>query len=207
MWKAFSILCVVVPCANAFATPILSVSGPIDGSGVMHVDPAGVSWNNLYYNTPTALVVDGTAWNPSAQPSLNLPGPLLPDDLSSYFVNTKVISGREIANAQIINNQLQIFYADTSLGSDDYSIQVSFTPKPPPAPSPSGTLHIVGMIDGTDTLEIRPSGLTWTHGFWAEPSGVTVNGGFAQRNRLSHDPLCRLIFCCATIPPMAAAFG
>jgi hypothetical protein len=156
--------------------PSFTVSGSIDGSGVMPVNPDSVSWDNLYFQTPTALNVNGTAWDPATNPSMDISGPLVPSDPQDYFVSTDQISGRGIANAQIVNDQVMVFYADTPNGSDNYQIQVSFTPKPPPVPSPSATIQISGMIDGTDVVQITNAGATWIHEDRNAPTDVTLNG-------------------------------
>jgi hypothetical protein len=163
--------------AYAQATPTIEVAGSIDGSAIMQINDDSVSWTNTNFDTPTALTVNGTPWDPSTNPSISVPGPLLPaDSLSNYFVSTDVLSGRDVANAQVVNGQLLLYFADTPNGADNYDAVVSFTPRPPPVPSPSATLHIVATIDGSDTLQITDTGLTWVHNFWSEPSDVTVNG-------------------------------
>ena len=90
--------------------------------------------------------------------------------------SVRTFSGRDVANAQIENGHLFIDFADTPNGADNYSIQVSFTPKPPPVVSPSATLHISANVDGSDVLHITNSSATWSHGFWGDPTNVTLNG-------------------------------
>jgi hypothetical protein len=173
------VACVILSAlsAKASATPIIDVSGPIDGSGVMEIDNSNVAWANTFFDTPTALNVNGVSWDPSTAPVISIPGPLLPTGpISDYFVNTDIISGRDIANAQVTYGQLYLYFCDTPSGADTYDVQVSFTPRPPPVPSPSATLQIQATIDGSDTLQITPAGLTWVHNYWSQPSGVTVNG-------------------------------
>jgi len=140
------------------------------------VNPTSVSWTNTFGVTPTSMLVNGQPWNPSANPSASMTGPLVPNDLSNYLVHTQVVSGRDIANAQIVNNQLTVFFADTPNGQDNYQIQVSFTSKPRPIASTPATIHIVGTIDGSDVLQITNTGATWTHGFWGAPKNVSLNG-------------------------------
>jgi hypothetical protein len=162
-------------CVANAATPVITVSGNVDASNVMTINPASVSWTHNTGIGTTSLLVNGTSWNPTAQPNLNLPGPLLPDPLSNYFVNTTVISGREIANAQIVGNQVLFYIDDTASGADNYSAQITFTPKPAPQVSPSATLHITGNIDGSDFLSISNTSATWTHKAWGSPSNVELN--------------------------------
>ena len=159
------------------ATPTITVSGSVDGSGVMEVDANSVSWTNVSFGTPTDLLVNGNDWNPSADPTFGIGGaPLVPSDLNNYFVSTNVLSGRDVANAQNENGHLFIDFADTPNGADNYSIQVSFTPKPLPVASPSATLHVSASVDGSDVLHISNSAATWSHGFWGQPTNVTLNG-------------------------------
>lgn len=163
--------------AHSQATPTIEVAGSVDGSAIMQINDDSVSWTNTYFNTPTALTVNGTPWDPSTNSSISVPGPLLPPGpLSDYVVSTDVLSGRDVANAQVVSGQLLLYFADTPNGADNYDAVVSFTPRPPPVPSPTATLHIVATIDGSDTLQITDTGLTWVHNFWNEPSDVTVNG-------------------------------
>jgi hypothetical protein len=158
------------------AAPTLTISGEVDGSAVMQVNPTSVSWTNTFGATPTSMLVNGQPWNPSSDPSASMTGPLVPNDLSNYQVNTQVISGRDIANAQIVNNQLTVFFADTPNGKDNYQIKVFFTPKPQPVASTPTTIHIVGKIDGSDVLQITNTGAIWTHAFWGSPTNVSLNG-------------------------------
>ena len=77
---------------HAQAAPTITVSGSVDGSGVMEVDANSPSWTNVSFGTPTDLLVNGNAWNPSAQPTLDIGGtPLVPSDLNDYFVSTNVL--------------------------------------------------------------------------------------------------------------------
>ena len=158
------------------APQTLTISGAVDGSGVMQVNPTSVSWTNTFGVTPTSMLVNGQSWNPSADPSASMTGHLVPNDLTNYQVHTQVVSGRDIANAQIVNNQLMVFFADTPNGQDNYQIQVSFTPKPQPIASAPATIHIVATIDGSDVLHITNTTAIWTHGSWGSPKNVSLNG-------------------------------
>jgi hypothetical protein len=170
------IVALVVVSRVAVAAPIITFSGSVDGSGTLTVNSNSVSWSNLYFQTPTSVLINGTSWDPLAQPTLPLAGPLIPSDLSDYFVTTTVTSGRDLAVAEIVSNQVLIHFDDTPNGADNYQVQVGFTPKPPPIISPVATLHIVATIDGSDVLQISNSGATWIHKYWNNPSNVSLNG-------------------------------
>jgi hypothetical protein len=173
---ALVFICASLEIQNAQATPTITVSGSVDGSGVMEVDANSVSWTNVSFGTPTELLVNGNHWNPSTDPTLGIGGaPLVPSDLNDYFVSTDVLSGRDVANAQIEKGHLFIDFADTPNGADNYSIQVSFIPKPPPIVSPAATLHVSATVDGSDVLHITNTSATWSHGFWGQPTNVTLN--------------------------------
>jgi hypothetical protein len=180
MYKSIALAIIVLAASSSRApasTPTISVSGSIDASNVMHINPASVSWTRNTGVGPTALTVNGTPWNPTAQPTLSLPpGPLIPSPLSDYFVHTAVSAGRELANAQIVGSEVQLFFDDTNNGPDNYAATVSFTPKPPPTLTPSATLHITADIDGSDTLRITNTNATWIHNAWDPPSNVKLNG-------------------------------
>jgi hypothetical protein len=161
---------------TASATPIITFSGSVDGSGTLTVNSNSVSWSNLYFQTPSSVLINGNAWDPASQPTLSLTGPLIPSDLSDYFASTTVTSGRDLAVAEIVSNQVQIHFADTPNGADNYQLQVGFTPKPAPTVTPAATLHIVADIDGSDVLQISNSSATWIHKFWSSPTNVSLNG-------------------------------
>jgi hypothetical protein len=160
--------------AFAGAPPVITISGTIDGSGVMTVNPTSVAWKNTQWGTPTALKVNGTAWNPSKQQTLDVAGPLLPENLTDYFVSTKN-SGRDLANAEIVDGKLLIFFADTPDGGANYDVQVSFRRKPAPTNTPSATVHITAKIDGSDILRISTQGATWITKQWSGPANVQIN--------------------------------
>src|SRR5271170_6650356 len=163
-------------CSHVRAATTIDVAGSIDGSGILQVNNNSVSWSNVYQPPPTSLTVNGTQWNPSANPTMNLTGPLLPpDSLSNYFVGTRILAGGDIANAQIVNGKLLIYFDYTHGGADNYHIKVTFRPRPTPVPSPSAALDVSGYIDGSDTLEIRTSGFTWIHNYWSDPIHVSIN--------------------------------
>jgi hypothetical protein len=168
---------VVAGCSLALAaTPTLSVSGSIDASNVMHINTGSVSWTHNTGVGPTALTVNGTPWNPTAQPTLNLPPPLIPSPLSGYFVHTSVSSGASWPTRRSPAAKSCSFSTTPTNGADNYSAVVSFTAKPPPTLTPSATLHITGSIDGSDTLRITNASATWIHNAWDPPSNVMLNG-------------------------------
>ena len=175
--KAFLLgsLAILLNGHRADAVQTFTFSGSVDGSGTLTVNPTSVNWTNLYWGTPTAVVVNGTAWNPSAQPTLALAGPLVPADLSNYFVTTTLNTGRDLAIAEIASNKLLIHFADTPDGPGNYNLSVTLTPKPAPVSSPSASIHVNAYIDGSDTLRITHTGATWIHTQWGNPSGVSLN--------------------------------
>ncbi len=176
MRKYAALVLALSVCPIARATQTITVSGSIDGSGIVAVGPTRVTWDPFDGATPTSLLVNGTSWDPAVNSTATLTGPLFPVPLSNYNVSTEVTSGRDLANAQIVGNQVLLYLDDTPDGPDNYSVQVSFTPKPPVTPSTFATLHITGNIDGSDVLEIYNTGATWVHEQWGNPTDVALNG-------------------------------
>ena len=166
-----------VGLAASLASFDLTFSGTIDGSEVIRVDGNHATWmhiNSAY--PPSPVTFNGQSWNPQTVSALTFVAPLIPSDLSNYKVATVVNSGRDVAVAEIKNNDLFIFLNDTPGGSNLYDIQVSLTQKAPPQPSPSASLTISGAIDGSDRIRLTLDRAQWIHRFWSIPTNMSLNG-------------------------------
>jgi hypothetical protein len=171
---AFAII--VAACTQAYATPTITISGQIDGSDAVEIDPSSATWTHTQWGSPANVVANGLAWDTVGHPTIALSGPLLPPDLANYLVTTTVVSGRDVAVARPESGHVLLQFADTPNGPDNYQVQVSFTPKPVTGPSPDATLHIGGNIDGSDVVRITASGAIWLHGQWGTPTGAFLDG-------------------------------
>ncbi len=174
----YAVFVLVLSCFSVAADPVvLQFSGRVDGSGVAAVDATSATWTNYYYGTPDALTLNGLAWDPQTNPTLDASGsPLLPTDLSGYRANVTKSSGRDSVAAEIIGNQLLVYVDDTPNGDDLYQFAVTLTPQPPPPATPTVQLHLQGRFDGSDRIVIDQSGATLDHLQWANPTDLTLNG-------------------------------
>jgi len=182
------------PSAPADPPPskiVLDITATIDGSDVLNITPAGVSWTHLAYQAPSGITFNGSPV--STKSPLNLEKIGLSDaDLSTATVLSR--SGRGAVALDKTNVGAAIHFSDPEPGSAPYEIKIAFLPVAAtaavtPAPvtvvqtQPSTTLpsadttvlDIKAFIDGCDLLTITPQGAQWQHTDSNWPSSVLLN--------------------------------
>jgi hypothetical protein len=108
----------------------LKISGLIDGSDRLTITHDGAKWEHLSWGPATGVALNNISWPLDKTPELKNEGPtqFLPTDVD--FSTAKVISrsGRDLVTARGYKDKLVVYFGDTESGSDQYEIDVAFSP-------------------------------------------------------------------------------
>src|SRR5690242_20083790 len=165
------------------AEAVFHFKGLIDGSDRIVLTHQGAFWEHVNWSWPAgAVTVNGSAWNPSEKNYLTTTGAVafLPEAYSLTTARLERIAGRDVIAMERTNNALIVYLDDTPSGAAPYEFKIHFRPAPlmPSGvhQSPAAGLDIAARIDGSDRLKITAEGAVWTHGAYAWPEAVSLNG-------------------------------
>jgi len=162
---------------------VFHFKGRVDGSDRILITRDGALWDHVNWSWPeNAVVINGTEWNPAMKNYLSTTNSMrfLPEAFSLSEATLEIIHGRGVVALERTNGAVIVYLDDTEPGADDYEFELSFPPAKPAvmdaSASVSGRLKIAAQIDGSDLLRITAQAATWTHGTYALPENVTING-------------------------------
>jgi len=155
----------------------ITFSGEIDGTESIRINQSTASWTHLRRNWPASPVtLNGSSWDPQTTQALVLPSPALPSSLAGYQVRLSITTGRDAVGAWIEGNDLVILIADTPGGASSYDFTVVVSPSVAIDSPNMVSFDIEGEFDGSDRIRLTPSGATWIHSYWGNPSNVAIDG-------------------------------
>jgi len=108
---------------------MLVFEGPIDGSDLVRITPAGARWENLHWGAPRGVVrLNGVAWEPRADPLLANDGPtrFLPPGVDLSRARLVSRSGRDFAGIETGPEGLVLRFVDSPNGAAPYRVVVGF---------------------------------------------------------------------------------
>jgi hypothetical protein len=162
---------------------VFHFKGMIDGSDKIIIRHQGALWEHVNWAWPAgAVTINGVQWDPSEKNFMTTTGAVqfLPEKYSLKSARLEVMEGRDVVALERTHNALIVYMDDTPAGAAPYEFKIHFplaTAQPGPThASPTATLKIAAVIDGSDVLKITPHEAIWTHRDWGFPSRVKLNG-------------------------------
>lgn len=161
---------------------VFHFKGMIDGSDKITITHRRALWEHVNWGWPSgAVTVNGVQWNPSQINFMTTTGAVrfLPEKYSLKSAHLELMEGRDVVALERTNAALIVYMDDTPVGAAPYEFKILF-PRAAVQPrlrhaSPTATLKIAAVIDGSDVLKITPHEAIWTHRYWSFPSGVRLN--------------------------------
>ena len=108
------------------APAVLTIEAAIDGTDVVKVTPAGLTWEHREWGWPADVRVNGIPWDPKATKMLATNEALAflkSIDLSTARTSKK--SGRGSVAMEITEDGLEVHFNDPQGGADRYRIEIS----------------------------------------------------------------------------------
>jgi hypothetical protein len=161
---------------------VFHFKGPIDGSDRIVIDRHGALWEHVNWGWPTGPVtVNDAQWIPSEKNYMTSTGAVLflPEKYSLKSPRLEHITERDVVALERTNDAVIVYMDDTPSGDVPYEFKIRFPLETRRRalrhPSPTGTLKISAVIDGSDLLKITRREATWTHRFWTPPDRIQLN--------------------------------
>jgi hypothetical protein len=106
----------------------LKITAQIDGSDLLKITAAEATWIHRFYDFPSAVKLNGVAWNLRQTNVLVNAGTnrFLPSGVN--FSTAKIVArkGRDLATMWAGNDALWVNFADNPNGADAYELEISF---------------------------------------------------------------------------------
>ena len=132
------------PALPVSTVATLEIIGRIDGSDRLTISQSQASWQHLNWATPTVVFLNTVNWNPSKVANVPNSGAtqFLPAGIDFRSAQFAYNGGRDLANMEVFDDHLEIYFDDTPNGDAIYSVTVTFGVVPEPS---SAALVLTGL--------------------------------------------------------------